>query len=69
MNWHTPGNREPEQPVNQWLDSALEKIKREVPAEPVSGNRVVLWLVYNMGVIVKTSGATFGIDICHPRAA
>lgn len=64
-----PGNRQPEQPVNQWLDLALEKIKREVPAEPVSGNRVVLWLVYNMGVIVKTSGATFGIDICHPRAA
>lgn len=49
----------------KWYDQALEKVKQEVQAEKVTGKQVVIWLVYNMGFIVKTATTTFSIDLAH----
>ena len=49
------------------LDGALDKVRAEMKAAIVTG-RPVVWFVYNMGVVVKTSRACFSIDLMHPRA-
>ena len=51
-----------------WYDLAFEKVLREVKTEPVAPGEVKLWLVYNMGYVVKTPTHCFGIDIHHRRA-
>ena len=49
------------------LDDAFDKVLREVRTTVVA-DKPAVWLVYNMGVIVKTRQACFSIDLKHRRA-
>ena len=49
------------------LDDAFDKVLLEV-RETVVTDRPAVWLVYNMGVVVKTKAACFSIDLMHRRA-
>ena len=57
-----------EQPALYWYDAAFEKVLSEVKQESVAPGEVKIWLVYNMGYVVKTPTHCFGIDIHHRRA-
>ena len=56
-----------EYPAMARLDATLERVMREARETVVVDNPAV-WLVYNMGVVVKTRKALFTIDLCHTRA-
>ena len=49
------------------LEGGFEKILREIDTADVSAHPAV-WMVYNMGVIVKTRESLFSIDLMHRRA-
>ena len=51
----------------QRLDEAFDRVLAEVKSTVVTDNPAV-WLVYNMGVIVKTKETCFSIDLKHRRA-
>ena len=53
-------------PALQRLDDAFDKVLREV-REAVVTEKPAVWLVYNMGVVVKTREACFSIDLKHRR--
>ena len=53
--------------VLQRLDDAFDKVLSEVKSTVVA-DKPAVWLVYNMGVIVKTKEACFSIDLKHRRA-
>ncbi len=57
-----------EHPLLEFYDGVIDRLKREVPAENVKSG-ATCWLLYNMGYIIKTPQATFGIDLSHRRAA
>ena len=57
------------QPAFFWYDAAFEKVLREVREETVAPGELRLWLVYNMGYVVKTPMHCFSIDLHHRRAA
>ena len=49
------------------LDDAFDKVLAEVKSAVVT-DRPAVWLVYNMGVVVKTAAACFSIDLMHRKA-
>lgn len=49
------------------LERGFAKIVREIETTKVGATPAV-WLVYNMGVVVKTRQALFSIDLAHRRA-
>ena len=49
------------------LENGFEKVLREIDTTDVSAHPAV-WMVYNMGVIVKTRESLFSIDLVHRRA-
>lgn len=49
------------------LEEGFEKVLREIDAADVSAHPAV-WMVYNMGVVVKTRESLFSIDLMHRRA-
>lgn len=49
------------------LDATLGRVMQEV-REPVVADKPAVWLVYNMGIAVKTPKALFTVDLCHARA-
>ena len=51
----------------QRLDDAFDKVLAEVRSTVVT-DKPAVWLVYNMGVIVKTKESCFSIDLKHRRA-
>ena len=51
-----------------WLDAAFDKVLKEVRETVVTGPKPAVWLVYNMGVVVKTKEACFTIDLRHQKA-
>ena len=51
----------------QRLDDAFDKVLAEVKSAVVT-DKPAVWLVYNMGVIVKTKKACFSIDLKHRKA-
>jgi len=56
-----------ERPALARLDAAFEKVMAEVrTVQPTEIPAV--WLVYNMGVVVKTRESLFSIDLVHRRA-
>ena len=55
-------------PAFFWYDAAFDKVLREVRSESAAPGEVKLWLVYNMGFIVKTPSHCFCIDLHHRRA-
>ncbi|MGM9698136.1 MAG: hypothetical protein ACI3Y0_05790 [Prevotella sp.] len=50
-------------------NKAFEKVLKEIQDVKPADGEVAMWLLYNMGYIVKTSSGAFGIDIFHRRAA
>ena len=51
----------------QRLDDAFDKVLAEVKSTVVT-DKPAVWLVYNMGVIVKTKESCFSIDLKHRKA-
>ena len=51
----------------QRLDAAFDKVLKEI-RKTVVRDKPAIWLVYNMGVIVKTKESCFSIDLQHRRA-
>ena len=49
------------------LENGFNRVLREIDTTPV-GDVPAVWLVYNMGVIVKTRETLFAIDLVHRRA-
>ena len=49
------------------LESAFDEILEGVKTTAVT-DRPAVWMLYNMGIVVKTREACFGIDIVHRRA-
>ena len=49
--------------VPYYLRKSFDKVCKEVRTTKVKDGTVAVWLLYNMGYIVKTPTATFGIDL------
>ena len=49
------------------LDCAFDKVLEEANGAKVSDIPAV-WLVYNMGIVVKSRETLFSVDLCHRRA-
>ena len=49
--------------VPYYLRQSFEKVNREIRTTKVKEGTVAVWLLYNMGYIVKTPTTTFGIDL------
>lgn len=56
-------------PAMACYNEAFEKVKREVQTAQVAEGSALIWLLYNMGYVVKTPTATFAVDLYHRRAA
>jgi len=50
------------------LEQAFDRVRKEIDETSVT-NVPSVWMVYNMGVVVKTKEALFSIDLCHRRAS
>ncbi len=50
-------------------DAAFGRVLEGVKNEKPSGGEVHIYLLYNMGYVVKTPSGCFGVDIFHRRAA
>ena len=49
--------------VPYYLRQSFEKVRKEIRTTKVKEGTVAVWLLYNMGYIVKTPTTTFGIDL------
>ena len=49
--------------VPYFLHQSFEKVRKELSKTKVKEGTVAVWLLYNMGYIVKTPTATFAIDL------
>lgn len=49
------------------LDAAFDKIMFELKSVSVT-SRPAVWLMYNMGIVVKTPRTCFAVDLVHRRA-
>ena len=49
--------------VPYFLRKSFDKVCKEVRTTKVKQGTIAVWLVYNMGYIVKTPTATFAIDL------
>ena len=55
-------------PAMSRYDEAFDKVVAEVRAAEVpDGSPPAVWFLYNMGVVVKTPRAVFGIDVAHRK--
>lgn len=52
-------------PVYWFYENAIDKLLYEIPAERVAPDTIVLWLLYNMGYVLKTPRSCIGIDLHH----
>ncbi len=55
-------------PVLTCYRLSFDKVLEEVRSTPVETGTTVMWNLYNMGYVVKTSKGCFGVDICHRYA-
>jgi len=51
--------------IYYYYKAAFDKVKKEIEKTKVKRGTVAVWLLYNMGYVVKTPTSCFGIDICH----
>lgn len=49
--------------VPYYLRQSFEKVRKEISSTKVKKGTVAVWLLYNMGYIVKTPTTTFAIDL------
>lgn len=49
--------------VPYFLRKSFDKVRKELRTTKVEEGSVVIWLLYNMGYVVKTPTATFGVDL------
>lgn len=47
---------------------AFNKVLEEVKSTKVPNGQSVIWQIYNMGYVIKTPDACFGVDICNREA-
>lgn len=52
-------------PILYSYKQGFDKVLHEVKNTQVAQGAVAVWLVYNMGYVVKTASVTFGIDLDH----
>lgn len=52
-----------------YYQASLEKLLCEIPQTKVEEGSIVMWLLYNMGYVVKTPSHCFAVDIKHPEAS
>ena len=57
-----------EWPILALYDQALDRLLAEIPTVTPPHQGAVVWLLYNMGYVIKTPSITIGIDIHHRRA-
>ncbi|MCD7901821.1 MAG: MBL fold metallo-hydrolase [Bacteroides sp.] len=62
------GNREKYDPILTCYKVSFDKVVEEVRSTQVENGSTVIWMLYNMGYLVKTPDGCFGIDICHRYA-
>ncbi|MBR0460293.1 MAG: hypothetical protein IJJ26_13745, partial [Victivallales bacterium] len=55
-------------PALYWYDRAFAKVLAEVRETTVPAGETLLWHIYNMGYVVKTSTQCFALDLHHRRA-
>ncbi len=54
-------------PALRRYEDAFDKVLSEVDSAEVA-DRPAVWLVYNMGIVVKTAKSLFAVDLHHRRA-
>lgn len=64
----SPLRAQEENTIFQFYQDALERVIADADTTVVPEGKIALWLVYNMGYVVKTPSHTFGIDIKHRDA-
>lgn len=52
----------------RYYDLSFDRILQQLPKEKPAPGTVTVWYLYNMGFIIKTPTACFGVDICHRKA-
>ncbi len=55
-------------PILYFYREAFDKVLFEVKNSKVENGSTLIWLLYNMGFVVKTPSGCFGIDIDHRLA-
>lgn len=55
-------------PAIYFYREAFDKVLNEVKSTKVDHGSTLIWMLYNMGFVVKTPSGTFGIDIDHRLA-
>ncbi|MDR0902638.1 MAG: hypothetical protein LBM92_07715, partial [Opitutaceae bacterium] len=55
-------------PILHCYRAAFERVADEVASTRVKRGSAAVWLLYNMGVVVKTPSGCFGVDINHRHA-
>jgi len=61
-------NMEKYDPVLACYRMSFDKVLEEVGSTRVESGTTVIWMLYNMGYIVKTPDGCFAVDICHRYA-
>ena len=56
------------QPILHFYEAAFDKVKLEVETAVVAPGTAILWLVYNMGYVVKTRDTCFALDLHHRQS-
>lgn len=57
------------EPVLTCYDAAFDRVLNGLREETPAVGEVHIWMLYNMGYVVKTPSGCFGVDIYHRRAA
>lgn len=55
-------------PIIKAYDEAFDRVLDGVKSSTPAKGEVHIWMLYNMGYVVKTSSGTFAVDIFHRRA-
>ena len=56
-------------PILYFYEKALDRIIKEIQESAPGKDEICMWLLYNMGYVIKSSAGTFGLDLNHRRAA
>lgn len=65
----TASSMEKYEPAYTCYKKAFDKVLAELQGTHVAEGQAVVWLLYNMGYVVKTPTVAFGVDLAHRHAA